>query len=72
MKQKKLEIALEAMERFKSAAVNLQVAHVKRNKDPETHRTPEYFGNLPKEQGALRRASMDLTRALADLRRTSP
>lgn len=25
--------------------------------------------NYPKEQGAIRRASMDLTRALADLRR---
>jgi hypothetical protein len=27
--------------------------------------------NFPKQQGAIRRASMDLTRALADLRRRS-
>lgn len=72
MRQKQLEITLDAVERFKSAALNLQVAHAKRNKDPETHRTPEYFGNLPKEQGAVRRASLDLTRALADLRRSTP
>mgnify|MGYP003440000088 FL=1 len=28
--------------------------------------------NFPKEQGAIKRASMDLTRALADLRRSQP
>lgn len=27
------------------------------------------YANLPRESGALRRASMDLTRALADMRR---
>jgi len=31
---------------------------------------PTSFYNYPKETGAIRRASMDLTRALADLRRT--
>lgn len=30
-----------------------------------------YSCHYPKEQGAIRRASMDLTRALADLRRPS-
>lgn len=72
MKQKALDLAVEAMERFKSAAMRLQMAHAKANKDPETHRTPAAFYGCPKEQGALRRASMDLTRALADLRRTTP
>ena len=72
MKQKALEVALDAMERFKSAALRLQVAHAKANKDPETHRTPADFYGCPTEQGALRRASLDLTRALADLRRTAP
>lgn len=31
-----------------------------------------YIPLIPKQSGALRRASMDLTRALADLRRPTP
>lgn len=30
----------------------------------------KYEGSCPKESGALRRASMDLTRALADMRKS--
>lgn len=37
-------------------------------KKSETDKVPTYAGN-PKESGACRRASMDLTRALAELRR---
>ena len=69
MKQSSLDKVHEAMERFTTASLELRKRHIERNKDPETHRTPEYFGNLPKEQGALRRASLDPSRALADLRR---
>ena len=36
---------------------------------PGSAHNPFTHDNFPKEQGAIRRASMDLTRALADLRR---
>lgn len=36
--------------------------------EPESE-VPDFFYNFPKQTGAIRRASMDLTRALADLRR---
>jgi len=35
----------------------------------EALRADRFLNNHPKETGALRRSSMDLTRALADLRR---
>lgn len=36
---------------------------------PGSAYNPFTHDNFPREQGAIRRASMDLTRALADLRR---
>ncbi|MEG6506724.1 hypothetical protein [Nitratidesulfovibrio sp. 1201_IL3209] len=33
------------------------------------YKTPPYPYNAPRESGAIRRASMDLTRALADMRK---
>ena len=64
MNREKLATAIAEAERFIERAKAL----------PEPHKyessgyiyTNNYF---PKEQGAIRRASMDLTRALADLRR---
>lgn len=72
MNQNALDKTLDAMRQFETVALNLQVAHARVNKNPETHRTPKEFYGCPKEQGALRRASLDLTRALADLRRSTP
>ena len=58
MNQKKLKVAVDEAKRF-----------LKRAKDMHVHE--DNFGGYHsgKESGALRRASMDLTRALADLRR---
>ena len=66
MDRKKLAAAIAEAERF--------IARAKALPEPEPYQcngmtlTNYYF---PREQGALRRASMDLTRALADLRRPS-
>ena len=70
MNTESLDKVHEALERFTTASLDLRKAHT-RNLDRETHRVPKYFSGCPKEQGALRRASLDLSRALADLRRPS-
>lgn len=64
------------MDRLKMAAAVAEaerfIARVKALPEPEPY---EFAGgqfvndNFPRESGAIRRASMDLTRALADLRR---
>ena len=59
MNSDKLRIAVAEAERFLSKASELQA------------NPPEYDFVGTKETGAVRRASMDLTRALADLRRPS-
>jgi len=57
MNRDKLAVAVAEAKRFIERAKAL----------PPT--TPGIYDYNPKEQGAIRRASMDLTRALADLRR---
>lgn len=56
-----LDAAVDAANRFLERAQDLRVRMIDDNIDPATFPT--------KEGGAVRRASMDLTRALADLRR---
>lgn len=63
MDRKKLATAVAEAKRF-----------IKRAKELPDNDTYESFGYTytryrPKEQGAIRRASMDLTRALAELRK---
>jgi hypothetical protein len=66
----KLKAAIAEAERF--------IARAKTLPKPTTYEVPgSQFNpfthdNFPREQGAIRRASMDLTRALADLRRPNP
>jgi len=60
MNRDKLQTAIQEAERFLDRARHL----------PEYIPDGRYYeNNHPKERGAIRRASMDLTRALADLRR---
>ena len=65
--REKLKIAIAEAERF--------IRRAKALPKPTTYTVPgSSYGpfendNFPKESGAIRRASMDLTRALADLRR---
>lgn len=56
MNRDRLRVAVEEAERFLQRVNDL----------PTPHTGYEFY---PKEQGAIKRASMDLTRALADLRR---
>ena len=64
MNRKQLAVAVAEAKRFIERANALPKAEpYERNGHTFQH---DYF---PKEQGAIRRASMDLTRALADLRR---
>ena len=66
MNREKLEIAVAEARRF--------IARAEALPEPTAY---EHNGdifcrdNFPRESGAIRRASMDLTRALADLRRPS-
>jgi hypothetical protein len=74
MKRDDLEAAIQEAKRFIQRAEELKVATVRTDeawKGPNitaTHRLT-YFIDNPREQGAVKRASMDLTRALAHLRR---
>lgn len=63
---KQIDEALEEMKRFQKAAMALKKKHSNRKKGKE-----RYDWDLcgSPETGALRRASMDLTRALARMRR---
>lgn len=75
MKLSKLKKAVEASERFQAAAKAAAGEHVTRfhrwhTNDPDA--AMDNIDTCPKEQGALRRASLELTRALADLRRPTP
>lgn len=64
MNRDKLKIAIAEAERFLERAKTLPPIR----KYP--HGLNEYDDSyFPKEQGAIRRSSMDLTRALADLRK---
>jgi len=59
MKDAKIEAVLVEIKRFKDAILKLRA---------ERNAHPKYF-NHPKESGKVRRASLDLTRALAELRK---
>jgi hypothetical protein len=60
MNRKTLDVAIAEAERFLERAKKLKVC------EPSSH---NYFYSSPKEQGATRRASLDLTRALAEMRK---
>lgn len=66
MNRETLKIAMAEAERFLKRAKALPKAEPYEAGGYQF--THDYF---PKEQGSIRRASMDLTRALADLRRPS-
>lgn len=60
---------LERIKEYKAAQKRTdeeRAAYAKKN--GRAHKAPLYPYNVPRESGAIRRASMDLTRALADLR----
>jgi len=64
MNRAKLAVAVAEAERF--------IARAKALPDPHPYQAGQHTymnDNFPREQGAIKRASMDLTRALADLRR---
>lgn len=61
MDKNKVSKVKEEMSRFKRAISDME-------KNATVDATNHYWG--PKETGAVRRASMDLTRALAELRRS--
>ena len=66
MDRKKLAIAVAEAKRF------IERAKVLPDPFPYTSGGHTFTSdNFPRESGAIRRASMDLTRALADLRRPS-
>jgi hypothetical protein len=64
MNREKLKIAVEECERFLKRVCELP------NPEPYTEEHMQGFmhDNFPKEQGAIKRASMDLSRALTELR----
>lgn len=61
MKRQTLQDAISEARRFIEKAEELQKHLAMRDQR-------ECYGTLPREHGACRRASMDLTRKLADLR----
>jgi hypothetical protein len=63
MKVQALDEAYLQAKRFLALADKVSIAT---STDPRKHR---YIESGPKETGALRRASMDLTRALAEMRK---
>ena len=60
----KLKAAIQEAERFLFKANQLDLLMTKYEQGGKL-----YYFNEPKDQGAVKRASMDLTSALADLRR---
>ena len=67
MNRDKLAAAVAEAERFIRRAKALPKPT--KYEIPGSQHNPFWNDYFPKEQGAIRRASMDLTRALADLRR---
>lgn len=65
MNRDKLRIAVAEARRFIERAEMLPPPP----REPTTGEYLPWHDNFPKEQGAIKRSSMDLTRALADLRR---
>ena len=66
MQHIKLKAAIQEAERFLFRAKQLDLLMTKYERE---EKRCYYHFNEPKDQGAVKRASMDLTRALANLRR---
>ena len=64
MKRCRVEKVWVEMARLQSAISALHEAAVSENGQPD------FYHHFPRETGAVRRASMDLTRALADMRKS--
>lgn len=64
MKRRRVEKVWSEMARLQSAISALHEAAVSESGQPD------FYHHFPRETGAVRRASMDLTRALADMRKS--
>jgi hypothetical protein len=69
MDAKKLDTAIEEAERFLDRAKELQIEQKKTTTYTYEGKTFVSVPSCPKESGAVRRASMDLSRALSALRK---
>lgn len=65
MEKEKIKIAVENAKRFIKLAQYLEDAIG----EPYVNAGYTFFKSAPKESGSLRRASMDLTRSLAEMRK---
>ena len=65
MNRDKLKIAVQEAKRFLERAKALPEPEPYKGYSGETR----FHDNFPREQGAIKRASMDLTRSLAELRK---
>lgn len=65
MKRSRVEKVWSEMARLQSAISALYEAAVNESGQPDF-----FYHHFPRETGAVRRASMDLTRALADMRKS--
>jgi len=65
MQNGNIDRAIAEAKRFLERAKELKVAV----RDPDDGKFLKTYPSAPKEHGALRRASLDLTRALAEMRR---
>ena len=65
MKRSRVEKVWSEMARLQSAISALHDAAVSESGQPDI------YNRFPRETGAVRRASMDLTRALADMRKSA-
>lgn len=66
MKTEEIELAIQEAKRFIKLAENLIE---QRKKITWEHGGNAYYNQAPKESGATRRASLDLTRQLAQMRK---
>ena len=69
MDKKKLDTAVEEAKKFLEKVKELQTEQKKTTTYEFQGKQHISIPSCPKESGAVRRASMDLTRALANLRR---
>lgn len=70
MKHSNLDAAISEAQRFLTRARRLKAVQPRRDAVRKLSGLDDYIDSgTPVESGALRRASLDLTRALADLRR---
>ena len=63
MKMETIDVAIQEAERFLKKARDCKKASTRSHRNPSV----DYFSG--KEMAAMKRSSMDLTRALADIRR---